>query len=88
MNDEAVKTFEKRGGKRMVGANAADGQPERDQSRLQELHETRKTNVHTIEKNGLKRLIYQAPWFGEGEHRGFVELSMEIPFNVPQFNRG
>jgi hypothetical protein len=46
------------------------------------------TNVYTIEKNGVKKLIYQAPWYENGEYRGFVELSLEIPFDLPHFVRG
>jgi hypothetical protein len=47
----------------------------------------RRTNVYTIEKNGAKKLIYQAPWFRDGEYRGFIELSLEIPFEMPHFVR-
>jgi hypothetical protein len=49
--------------------------------------ETQQTNVYTIEKNGVKKLIYQAPWYEEGQYCGFLELSLEIPFEMPHFNR-
>ena len=44
-------------------------------------------NVYTIEKNGIKKLIYQSPWYVKGEFAGFVELSLEIPFEIPHFIR-
>jgi hypothetical protein len=47
----------------------------------------RRTNVYTIQKNGKKKLIYQAPWFRDGAYAGFVELSLEIPEAMPHFNR-
>jgi hypothetical protein len=47
----------------------------------------RRTNVYTIQKNGKKKLIYQAPWFRDGVYAGFVELSLEIPWDLPHFNR-
>jgi hypothetical protein len=42
----------------------------------------REKNVYTIEKNGVKKLIYQSPWYYNGEYAGFVELSLEIPFEM------
>ncbi len=44
-------------------------------------------NVYTIEKKGKKKLIYQAPWFLDGAFGGLVELSLEIPFEMPHFIR-
>ena len=46
-----------------------------------------RTNAYTIEKNGIKKLIYQSPWFEKDEFMGFVELSLEIPFEMPNFVR-
>ena len=40
-----------------------------------------------IEKNGVKKIIYQSPWYKEGEYAGFVELSLEIPLEMPHFIR-
>jgi hypothetical protein len=50
--------------------------------------ETGETNVYTIEKNGVMKLIYQAPWYRDGARMGIVELSLEIPFDLPHFLRG
>ena len=44
-------------------------------------------NAYTIEKSGVKKLIYQAPWFKGGEFQGLVELSLPIPFDMPHFVR-
>ena len=41
----------------------------------------------TFEKNGIKKLIYQSPWYRDGQYAGFVELSLEIPFDMPHFIR-
>ena len=48
---------------------------------------TRVKNVYTIEKNGVKKLIYQSPWYKEGIYAGFVEISLEIPLEMPHFIR-
>ena len=49
--------------------------------------ETQQTNVYTIEKNGVRKLIYQAPWFQDGGYAGLVELALEIPAVMPHFVR-
>ena len=51
------------------------------------LLDSRRTNVYTIEKRGQKKLIYQAPWYQEGQYRGFIELSLELPAEMPHFIR-
>jgi hypothetical protein len=47
----------------------------------------REKNVYTIEKNGVKKLIFQSPWYKDGKYAGLVELSLEIPFELPHFVR-
>jgi hypothetical protein len=46
-----------------------------------------KTNVYTIEKNGVHKLIYQSPWFEKGELKGLVEFTVEIPSDLPHHVR-
>lgn len=36
-------------------------------------------NTYTIEKDGQKKLIYQGPWFRDGEYSGIVELTFDLP---------
>jgi hypothetical protein len=54
---------------------------------MKRLLETGETNAYTIEKKGVKKLIYQAPWYEDGQYGGFVELSLEIPAQMPHFIR-
>jgi transcriptional regulator with PAS, ATPase and Fis domain len=88
MNDRAAKAFEKEGGKQLIGSNLLDCHPPPARAKLEELLRTRRANVYTIEKKGVKKLIYQTPWYREGEFAGFVELALEIPFDMPHFVRG
>lgn len=46
------------------------------------------TNVYTIEKRGIQKLIYQTAWRVEGKVQGLVEFSMEVPTQMPHYNRG
>lgn len=44
-------------------------------------------NVYTIEKHGLRKLIYQTVWRENGSIRGLVEISLEIPEQMPHYVR-
>lgn len=87
MNERSCATFEKYGGAALIGKNLTECHPEPARSKLLELLRTQGTNAYTIEKNGQKKLIYQAPWFEEGQYMGLVELSLVLPSNLPHFIR-
>ena len=87
MNDKACKTFEKQGGSKLIGSNLLDCHPEPARTKVKDLLSNPRMNSYTIEKNGVKKLIYQTPWFKDGKFAGFVELSLEIPFEMPHFVR-
>jgi len=88
MNDKAAKTFEKDGGYTLIGKNMLDCHPDPARTKTELLLASREKNVYTIEKNGIKKLIYQSPWYKSGKYAGFVEISLEIPFEMPHFIRG
>ena len=87
MNDRAAKGYEKDGGRALIGCNILDCHPEPARTKTQALLTAGEKNIYTIEKNGIKKLIYQSPWFVDGKYAGFVELSLEIPFEMPHFIR-
>jgi hypothetical protein len=88
MNERSRAVFAEDGGAALIGTNALDCHPEPARTRLAGMLESGKANVYTIEKNGVKKLIYQAPWYRDGAYAGFVELGLEIPFELPHFIRG
>ena len=85
MNDKARDTFARAGD--MVGRSVLDCHPEPARSKLAGLLATGKSNVYTIEKNGRKKLIYQSPWYKNGQFAGLVEISLELPESLPHFVR-
>ncbi len=87
MNDRAARTFEKDGGYALIGKNLLDCHSDAALDKVRQLLASHEKNVYTIEKNGVKKLIFQSPWFKNGEYAGFVELSLEIPFEMPHFVR-
>lgn len=87
MNAQAAKSFADDGGKSLIGKNLLDCHPEPARSKTKRLLENRQKNVYSIEKNGVKKLVYQTPWYSEGKFAGLVELVLEIPFAMPHFVR-
>ena len=87
MNDKSADVFSKYGGRNLIGQRLNDCHSERSVDIMNEIIRSKSTNVYTIEKNGVKKLIYQTPWYINGEYAGLVELSMVIPENLPHFIR-
>jgi transcriptional regulator with PAS, ATPase and Fis domain len=87
INDRAARTHEKDGGYALIGKNLLDCHSDTSRGKAEQLLAARQKNVYTIEKNGVKKLIFQSPWYKNGEYAGFVELSLEIPFEMPHFVR-
>lgn len=87
MNAQAQSVFAAEGGAALIGSNLLDCHPEAARKKLVEMMKNQQANVYTIEKKGRKKLIYQTPWYEEGQYAGFVELSLVIPSEMPHFIR-
>lgn len=87
MNRKSASTFSKQGGKSLEGTSLRDCHKPESWQKIIQILETGKGNCYTIEKNGVKKMIYQAPWYEDGTVAGLVELSMEIPFTMDHFIR-
>jgi len=87
MNDKSGKTFSNSGGKDLIGKSLLNCHKPGSIETINRLLANSETNSYTIEKNGVKKLIYQTPWYEDGKCAGLVELSLEIPFDMPHFVR-
>ena len=83
MNRKSRKTFLKPGQEEIIGKNVLDCHPEPARTMLAGMLENPRTNVYTVEKEGVKKLIFQCPWYDEGEYAGYMELSMVLPEIIP-----
>ena len=83
MNGKSRKTFLKPGREELIGHNVLDCHPEPARSLLADMLENPRTNVYTVEKEGVKKLIFQCPWYDGDEYAGFMELSMVLPEVIP-----
>jgi transcriptional regulator with PAS, ATPase and Fis domain len=87
LNDRACESFAQEGGAGLIGQNALDCHPEAARLKMQALLEKQVQNIYTIEKNGVKKLVYQTPWYQDGVFAGLVEMVLEIPLEMPHFIR-
>jgi len=88
MNQRSAKTFEKYGGLSLIGSDLLACHPEPSKTKLKKmLTSSAAPNAYTIEKNGVKKLIYQFAYQTSGKPAGLVELSLEIPQDMPHFIR-
>ena len=87
MNDRAIRNFEKEGGASLIGTNVLDCHSGPSHAVLETLMERQQKNIYTIEKNGIHKMIFQTPWYEEGEYSGFLELTFEIPSEMPHHVR-
>ncbi len=87
MNDKSAATFAGDGGRALIGRSMLDCHPDPARGKLEELLANPRVNAYTIEKNGVHKLIYQAPWYKDGACQGLVELSLVIPAEMPHFIR-
>jgi len=87
MNDMAAKGYEADGGYSLIGLNMLACHPEPARTKTANMLELQTKNIYTIEKNGVKKMVYQSPWYKDGQYAGFVELVFEIPWEMPHFVR-
>jgi transcriptional regulator with PAS, ATPase and Fis domain len=87
MNEMAAEVNREQGGKALVGKNLLDCHPRSARLKLKEVMTSGRPNAYTIEKDGVKKQIYQSHWRRRGRLSGLVELSFEIPRNMPHHKR-
>ena len=87
MNERYAEMFKNDGGYALIGHNAITCHKEPTQSKVRKMYETQQPNIYSIQKNGKKQLIYQTPYFIDGSFSGVVEICLDMPEEVPHFNR-
>ena len=86
MNDKACETFAKYGS--LIGKNLFDCHNAQSQEIIKQLLATCGSNCYTIEKKGVKKMIYQTAWKENDIVGGLVEISMILPSDMPNHIRG
>ena len=83
MNDAAMQALS--GGRNMIGENLMKCHQQASIDKMHDMMKNDHPNVYTIEKNGRKKMIYQAPWYKEDVWRRLgsipdygVHLGLEV----------
>ncbi len=87
MNDRSKAQFAKSGGEDMIGESLIECHPEPARSLLLKMLAEPSANSYTIEKNGIRKMIHQTPWMENGEFKGVIEISFEVPMDLPHYIR-
>ena len=86
MNRRAREQYKKHGD--LIGRSLFDCHGERAAGIIRRLLTEGGTNAYTIEKEGVRKMIYQtAVTDDEGRVTGIVEVSMVIPEKLPHYVR-
>ncbi len=87
MNDLSKKEFAKSGDYDLLGKSLVDCHPEPARTFLKKMLAHPIPNSYTIEKRGIHKMIHQTPWMEDDEFKGVVEISFEIPMEMPHHKR-
>jgi len=87
MNDKSAEVFSKYGGYDLIGKDLNQCHNPHSREVIAGMLTNDITNTYTIEKEGIRKLIYQTPWHLYGEVAGLVEISIIIPEQMPHFKR-
>lgn len=86
MNRRSRETFCK-DGEDLIGRNLMDCHPEHARAIIRRLLSEGGSNVYSITKRGVNKLIFQSAWKIDGKIAGLVETSMVIPSDLKHFDR-
>ena len=87
MNEKSAASFAQWGGTALLGKDVRACHQERSIRIIEHILETGEPNTYTIEKQGVHKLIHQAPWRKDGKIMGVVEISIELPAQMPHYVR-
>lgn len=87
MNDAAIERYGPYGGAALIGSNMLDCHPEPSRTKVAEMLATPGVNAYTIERAGVRSLVYQTTWYEQGEAAGLVELILDLPEAMEHFVR-
>jgi len=89
MNDAAAATWASKGGRALLGTDLLACHNQRSRTIIENLLASGGTNVYTIEKAGIRKLIHQSAWRDMScTVSGLVEISLVLPEGIPHFIRG
>ncbi|MEI7905268.1 MAG: hypothetical protein WCI43_07640 [Candidatus Firestonebacteria bacterium] len=74
-------------GSDLTGKEIFSCHPEPAKTKFKALMASGKENIYSIEKNGVKKMVYDLPVYENGKFAGYAELVKELPENLPHYIR-
>ncbi len=72
----------------VVGQNLYGCHPESANKMIRHMMETGESNTYQIIRHGKHKLLHQTPWFdNNGNVAGLIEVAIDLPDNLPVFDR-
>lgn len=87
MNRASRNQFAKYNKDGLLGKSLIDCHPEPSRTMLLKMLDEPAYNSYSTEKNGIRKMVHQTPWFESNEFKGVIEISFEIPLELPNHNR-
>lgn len=87
MNAAAEAVFAEDGGRGLLGSDVLACHTGPERSKLEGMMAHPHSNAYLNEAKGKRTFFYQAPWYRNERFAGFVEISFELPAEVPHFIR-
>lgn len=85
MNQRARATYASHGN--LIGENLMACHSQRSKDIIHHLLATGETNTYTVTKGGIKKLIFQTPWYKDGKIAGLAEISTPLPEHMAHYDR-
>lgn len=85
MNDKSIEVNGDARGRNLMKCHKPESQ-----RIIEHLLNDAATNVYTVQKGPVKKLIYQTPWYSDDAKKtvgGLVELSIVLPDDIPHHVR-
>ena len=87
LNEKAAADLSKYGGFKLLGKNLLDCHNESSKQILKDMFEKVSERIYTIEKEGVKKLICQKPFFEKDKFAGILEFVVVLPAEMPHYIR-
>ncbi len=87
MNDMAAEATADDGGRALVGKSLMDCHPPKAQMELREVMASGRPDVYTVEKRGVRKMVYHGHWKRRGRLGGLVEFTFILPKDIPHHVR-
>ncbi len=87
MNEASSNVFASSGGSDLIGKSLFDCHSPQSIKLIKDLMTNNQNHIYTIQKKGKKKMIYQSPYLVDGIVAGMVEITFELPLQIPHFDR-